>query len=225
VPRRAKDFNSDCVFSSQQDITQDELETLAKLTAEVPSIDEAGRPIDSSDASGTDLTYFASLSLVKDWEYWTASLNYQRSNSETAQFGSSSVADSFWARLTWRPGQLWTLDLSAGLSLYEQASDQVVPIAFQLENVPAPAGVTSVTQLAQVQSLIVSTSDDARDYRTQSVSFTATRRLSRRASAFASVYWSSQEQDLASLDGGTTRRGDALRLSVGLYWNFDPIRF
>jgi hypothetical protein len=225
VPRRARNFNTDCVFSGAQDITQDELETLAKLTAKVPTIDEDGRPLDSSDASGTDLTYFASLALVKDWEYWTGSLNYQRSNSDSAQFGSSSVADSFWARLTWRPDQLWTLNLSAGLSLYEQASDQVVPIAFQLENVAAPAGVTSVTQLAQVQSLILSNSDDARDYQTQSVSFTATRRLGRRASAFASVYWSSQEQDLASLDGGTTRRGDTLRLSVGLYWNFDPIRF
>jgi hypothetical protein len=203
-------------------LSQEDAQTLSELTVEVPTADAQGRPIDESDSTGNDLTYFARLALIKDWESWSGNLVYERSNSDTAEFGSSSVADTFSASLTWSPRRLWTFTISGAISLQEQASDQVVPFAFDLVNVPAPPGVTSVGELAEVQRVVASTEGDAEEYQTQSVSFTVNRQLTPHSFAFASVYWYRQEQDGVLNDGS---RWNNLVLWVGLDWKFDPIRF
>ena len=235
VPRRARRFVDDCAlpivtnptppppFDFPTEITPDEFFTLAGNVAEVPTVDANGNLVDPSDFGGTDLTYFARLALHKTWETWNGSLIYQRSNSESARFGSSSVADTLSVSLGWSPRPLWSFRIGASASLQEQVADQTVPIGFQLENVPAPAGVTSVPTVAQVQALIVSEDGSELKYRTQSASFTATRRLTRQSSAFATVYWNRQEQD--GLLGAEAVEWNNLVLWVGLDWQFDPIRF
>jgi hypothetical protein len=89
----------------------------------------------------------------------------------------------------------------------------------------APLGVTSVDQLAQVQRLVASTSGNSLEYQTYSVSLSVNRQLGRHSSAYASLYWYSQDQDVDTVALVTTRSNDNYRLSVGLRWNFDPIRF
>lgn len=215
------DFTLQPDLTYASEITDEEFRLLAQSIAEVPTIAANGNLVDPSDLGGTDLTYFARLALFKDWENWSGTLNYVRSNSESARFGSSSVADTLSASLSWRPRPLWTLRVGASASLQEQVVDQTVPIGFQLANVAAPPGVTSVPTLAQVQAIIVADDDSDLQYRTQSASFTVTRRLTRQSSAFASVYWNQQEQEAL----GETVRWNNLVLWVGLDWQFDPIRF
>jgi hypothetical protein len=207
------------------EVTQDELVAIGKLTAPLQLFDERGRPIDSGATGGNDLTYFANLALIKEWEHWTGSLTYQRSNSDSASFGSSSVADSVFGRLSWTPDQVWTLSFAAGVTKQEQVGEQAVPVYFELVNVPAPAGVTSVDQLAQVQRLVASISSNALEYTTYSASFSANRRLGRRTSAFFSLYWYSQDQKIDTVSLETSRNSHSFRVSVGLRWNFEPIRF
>ena len=233
VAGRARRFIDDCDLAVPNptpppanlfptEITPAEFSILSGNVVEVPTLDTGGNPVDSNDFGGTDLTYFARLALHKSWETWNGSLIYVRSNSESARFVSSSVADTLSASLAWNPRPLWTFRIGASASLQEQVVDQTVPVAFQLVNVPAPAGVTSVPTVAQVQALIVADDGSQLKYRTQSASFTASRRLTRQSSVFASVYWNQQEQDGVL---GDSIRWNNLVVWVGLDWRFDPIRF
>jgi hypothetical protein len=225
VPRRAASFSTDCVVPTAGDfpteITPAEFQTLVRRPEiEVPTLDEQGNLFE--DSTATDLTYFARLVLMKDWEYWKGSLGYQRSNSESSRLGSSSVGDTIFAHLTWLPGPFWTVDFGASVGLQQQASDQGFPVAFQLENAPAPTGVTSVPQVAQITGVILSDSDV--EYWTQSLSLRVNRRLTRRSSAFVSANWYAQRQEVGSPIDQTTR-WENLTLSIGFVWSLEPIRF
>jgi hypothetical protein len=226
VPRRAGLRNAKGCAQNGAPFSQEDARLVASLASVPITIDEQGREVDSGAVAGTDLTYFAYLALNKDWEYWKGSLSYSRSNSESANFGSSSVSDSFYATLSWKPDLRWTVSLTGGLSLQEQVGEQAVPVAFDLENVDASSvGVTSVPQLALVRNLVVSTGGNTLEYRTESVSLAANRNIGRRTSVFASVYWYTQEQIVESVTNDFTRNVDALRMSIGVRWNFDPVRF
>ena len=225
VPGRAsvRQFEG-CGASSDRVLTDEELAVIEPILSEVPTVDEQGLDLDVTDSESNDLTYFARLGLFKTGENWNGSLVYHRSNSDSAQFGSSSVADTLEGTISWSPFRHWTFNLSAGVSLQEQTSDQLVPIAFQLVNVPAPPGVTSVAEIAQVQSLVASTRDNSEEYLTQSISLGALRQLTQHSSVFASVYWYSSRQDV-EVSGFEDQRWDNLTLWVGLDWAFDTIRF
>ena len=220
-----------------------DIAAIQDIRAVVPTVDANNVLIDSADTGGTDLTYFAHISLIKDWERWNGRVAYDRSNSENARFGSSSVADTLSGTLTWRPRQLWTFGLTAAVSLQEQEGEQVVPSGFVLANAPAP-GVTllgppppgsipgrpcggagePVCQIGQVQRIIASVEDGSEEYLTQSVSFNATRQLTLRSSVFASVYWYRAEQN-SSGSIGQDEEWRNLVVWIGLDWKFEPIRF
>ncbi len=206
-------------------LTDDEAEILSKLTKKVPTIDAQGRALELSGSGETDLTYFAHVALIKDWGNWNATFAYQRSNSDTASFGSSAVADSLEASLHWKPRPFWTLYLSAAVSLQEQTTEGVVPQQFVVLNAPAPPGVTIPGgQLAEVQSIIAEGTRNAEKAWLQSASFAVTRQLTRHSAIFASVYWYSQRSELDTEDDRTTRWNN-LTFYVGFDWKFDPIRF
>lgn len=212
----------------------------AKLTAfdEPFAFDSNGllEPVDDSDIGATELTYFASIALTKDWERWHATLSYKRASDESGNFGSSSVSDTIEANLRWEPAQLWTVSMMAAYSLIDQASDFVRPSLLVVESEPVPAGVTTVANIATVQRLIVDPDDNDVSYNNVSVSLTATRRLTERSSAFAALYWYQQNQEnaldetLSFLPGGSTRDSDTARwntltLWLGVDWHFDAIKF
>lgn len=231
---------SNCGPSPTFILDRSDLDAIQALTAVIPTVDENNVQVDSSDTSTSDLTYFAHLALVKDWESWNGRIAYDRSNSENARFGSSSVADTLSGSLSWRPSRHWTLGLLAAVSLQEQVGDQVVPKGWVLANGPAP-GVTlpdtqpglplepcggdgqPVCQIGQVRSLIASVESGSEEYLTQSISFTATRQLTSRSSAFASVYWYGAKQD--SDVAGQDERWRNLVFWIGVDWKLDPIRF
>ncbi|MGH7288192.1 MAG: hypothetical protein ACREI8_09280, partial [Myxococcota bacterium] len=186
---------------------------------------------DSADLGGATLTYFASLALLKDWETWHARAAYVRSNSDAGSFGVSSVQDSFELGLSWEPAHLWRLALTGSYAIQDQANDVVVPTGVILVNEPAPAGVTSVQNIATVQKVLAEVSNNAVSYSVASINFTATRQLTRHASAFFSLYWYDQEQklevddDSLLTDDEQVTRWNSLTLWVGLNWQFDTIRF
>jgi hypothetical protein len=204
-------------------LSEAELAAIRASTAVLPMINENGRPVDSGDLEENNLNFFARLALTKEWETWDGTLGYQRSNSENARLGSSSVADTIWGSLNWRPDPFWTVVLSASASLQQQATDQAIPIGLEVANVPAPEGV-DLPELAQIQRIIVSTDGNDVEYRTQAAMLRATRRLTRRSSAFASVRWYQQEQEVSAAVDETTRWED-FTFSIGLEWQFDPMRF
>jgi hypothetical protein len=189
------------------------------MFSRVPTVNQNGNRISAS--GGTDLNYFARLALVRDWEDWNARLVYRRSNSERARFGSSTIADTFTASLSFQASKFWRFNLVGNVSVQEQSVDQSIPLAFQLVNVAPPPGVTSVDEVAQVESVIASSQDNDTTYTTQVVTFRATRVLGPRSSAFASVSWNEQKQEF----GGLERRWKNLTFWVGFQWNFEPIRF
>ncbi len=235
---------SNCGPSPTFILDRSDLDVIRGVTAVIPTVDENNALIDPSDTSTSDLTYFAHLALVKDWESWNGRIAYDRSNSENARFGSSSVADTLSGSLSWRPSRLWTLGLTAAVSLQEQVGDQVVPKGWVLANAPAP-GVTfpdtpppslpgeplkpcggagqPVCQVGQVRSLIASVESGSEEYLSQSISFTATRQLTSRSSVFASAYWYGAKQD--SDVAGQDERWRNLVFWIGVDWKLDPIRF
>jgi hypothetical protein len=231
---------SDCGPSPTFILDRNDIDAIRGVTAVIPTVDENNALIDPSDTSTSDLTYFAHLALVKDWESWNGRIAYDRSNSENARFGSSSVADTLSGSLSWRPSRQWTLGLSAAVSLQEQVGDQVVPKGWVLANAPLP-GVTlpdttpglplepcggagqPVCQVGQVRNLIASVESGSEEYLSQSISFTATRQLTSRSSAFASVYWYGAKQD--SDVSGQDERWRHLVFWIGVDWKLDPIRF
>jgi hypothetical protein len=191
--------------------------------AQVPGVDRTGEPVPRASVED-DLTYFASLSLVKDWEHARATLGYTRSNSDSARFGSSTVADTLYTLLTWQPADRWTLALAGVLSSQEQTATQTVPVAFRVENVAAPPGVTSVSELAAGTGLLLSNQDLDPSFLTQSVRLRATRRLGEHATAFVSFYWLAQQQEVSQPVDVTTKWENFV-VSVGFSWAFEPYRF
>jgi hypothetical protein len=193
-------------------------------------------PFDESSTGGTDLTYFARVALIKDWELWHLELAYDRSNDDSGSFGVSSVQDSFEASLRWRPAELWTIDLTGAYNLYDQANSTAVPTGVVVvENGPVPAGVDSMSQIATVQRLVVKSESNAVSYTSESVSLTVSRRLTYQSSVFGAIYWYRQDQNLdipnsvqfnfTGANGNDVNTTDTLTFWIGLDWQFDTLKF
>jgi hypothetical protein len=212
----------------------------AKLTGfDSPyELDENGNlaAVDDSDFGEIDVTYFARLALLKDWERWHAELVYERSSDDSGTFGTSSVADTLELSVRWNPLRFWTISATGAYSLIDQASDVAVPSLLIVENEAVPAGVDSVSEIATVQRMVVDVDDDALSYDNYSVSVTATRQLSEHSSVFASVYWYRQRQTIdldqpiafvpgEDPDDESVSRWDNLTLWVGFDWQFDTFKF
>jgi hypothetical protein len=192
--------------------------------------------VDDSDFGEIEVTYFARAALIKDWEKWHGEVSYQRSSDDSGSFGTSSVRDSLELLLRWEPARHWTVTLTGGYSLLDQASDVAVPSLLILENEPVPSGVDSISQIATVQRLVVDVDDNALSYTTASASLAANRKLSERSSVFAALYWYQQEQtvdldDSLSFVPGVTgddednTRWNNLTLWVGFDYQFDTYKF
>jgi hypothetical protein len=226
-----------CGISSSMIITEDEFALLQNLTRQVPSVDGLGAPFSGSDLDTDEITYFAYLALVKDFETWSIDLSYQRSADESGNFGTSNVVDTVASSLRWKPRPLWTVNFSVAASQLEQASEQLVPTALVVRNADAPAGVTSVSQLAEVQSIVARADDDALDWQTLSTSLSVTRELTQRASASLALYYyrqrATREIDDApqpvipgkQRDDELIQRWNSLTLGLSLNWRFETLRF
>jgi hypothetical protein len=192
--------------------------------------------VDDSDFDELDVTYFARVALIKDWERWHAEVSYERSSDDSGTIGASSVEDSVELSLRWEPARLWTVTATGGYSLLDQASDAAIPSLLIVENGPVPAGVDSVSEIATVQRLVVDVDDNALSYTSAYASLAASRKLSERSSVFAALYWYEQEQNvdvdesISFIPGVTGDETDVshwenLTFWVGFDWHFDTIKF
>jgi hypothetical protein len=174
--------------------------------------------VDDSGFGALEVTYFARLALIKDWERWHAEVSYERSSDDSGTLGTSSVQDALQLVLRWEPARLWSVALTGGYSLLDQASDVAIPSLLILENEP------------------VEVEDNALSYTTGSVSLSASRQLSERSSLFAALYWYQQRQkveldDSISFVPGVTgddesiSRWNNLTLWVGFDYHFDTLKF
>jgi len=248
---------ADCGLNSNRALSRGELELLgyprgaplvpggrtnqiAKLTefGDPYELDSNGLlvPLEEGDFGDPDVTYFARAALYKDWERWHTELSYERANSDSGDYGASSVQDSFTTSLRWEPAQHWRVTLSGVYSLVDQANDVVIPKAQIVENEAAPPGVDSVSDLATVQRLVAEVDDNAVSYTSMGVSLSASRRLTQYSSIFGSVYWYQQRQEVdlddslsflpgASSDSSRTNRWNTLTFWVGVDWQFETIQF
>ena len=192
--------------------------------------------VDDSDFGAIEVTYFARAALIKDWERWHGEVSYQRSSDDSGSFGASSVRDTVELSLRWEPARHWSVTLTGGYSLLDQASDVAVPSLLIIENEPVPAGVDSIAQIATVQRLVVDVDDNALTYTTASASLAANRKLSEHSSVFAALYWYQQQQKIdlddsisfvpgVSADDESTQTWNNLTFWVGFDWQFDTYRF
>jgi len=192
--------------------------------------------VDDSGFGGLEITYFARLALIKDWERWHGQISYSRSSDDSGSFGSSSVRDSVDVSLRWEPAPLWTVTLTGEYSLIDQASDFAIPSLVIVENEPTPTGVDTVSEIATVQRLVVEVDDNALTYNNYSATLTANRKLSEHSSVFAALYWYQQQQEFqldrslsfvpgVSADDVSTTRWSNLTLWVGFEYQFDTLKF
>jgi hypothetical protein len=229
-PRVARLGFQGCGVSSDRILTDEEVALVSGVTEFQPSeLDATGSivPLDTGDVGDPELTYFARMALVKEWEVWRAELSYERSADESGSFGGGSVRDALALGLRWQPAALWTFHLNTGVQLLEQAAEAAIPSLFIVQNQPVPAGVTSVPTIAVVQGVIVSVDDSALSYNYVYATLSASRKLTKRASAFASLNWYHQEQDLdpSGPVGKNTTKWNNVTLWVGVDWQFDTIKF
>ena len=183
-------------------------------TAPVPFLGDTG--IQDS------LTYFARVSLDKEWRLWRGSMTYSRSASSGSGLGVSTLVDSFLTQLTWTPTALWTFNLSGILTMQTAISEtreQLVAVraenrTFFVFGVPTPVSVAIPIEVTSGDKI-----DNPIDIKTYRIELRADRRITRNLTANGSASWYQQTSSGQLQDNTRTE----YRLMVGLTWNFDAI--
>jgi hypothetical protein len=171
--------------------------------------------VPSADDSTT--TYFADVSLTKNWERWSGTLSYSRSENQSTVI--AAVSDIVSGSLRWQIASRWSAGVSASFERREQAAENFV-LATAVTNQPSP--LPAFPSAAEAQSVLV-----VRVPRDVGVDFVrldlrAAHQLTRRCQVEATIRWREQSQtgDVALLE--TTTR---FIFGIGLRYAFDPIRF
>jgi hypothetical protein len=77
---------------------------------------------DDPEGTGADVTYFASVSLTKQWKYVRGDIGYVRDTSTAGEFGGSTVRDLIRAQLHWQVTKRFTADFEVSYQRYEAAA-------------------------------------------------------------------------------------------------------
>jgi hypothetical protein len=135
----------------------------------------------------TDLTYFATASLVKQWTNYSVTFRYLRDVSTSSNV-SGVIRDVVSVVGIWDPTEQWRLQLSAFYEIREQTSTNRFPVVI-LEGVTA-GGIPNVGRAAGYRLVQV-------DGKTRSdrifVSFYAQYDVSRSTMLFANVFFSNEQ--------------------------------
>lgn len=172
-------------------------------------------------ANDTNTTYFAELSLVKEWEKWQADLTYTRSISQATSV--AAVSDLVYASLRWEPAPRWSATLSAGYERQEQATDNVVLVTTVTnENLPPPNPPTLPNCCANSQETRAEILDNSSRIENYTASLFVSYQLTRRSTLFATAWWGEQKQT-----GDISFLGDVqtFTATIGVNYTFDPFLF
>lgn len=179
--------------------------------------------IGGTPSSDSDVTYFAAISLTKEWRSVSGTLSYERDASTSAQL-SGVVSDTVSTHVTWHPPALrW------GVSLYAVLERRELPNGgFTIQEIVEPATVAGVSDVAEAVGFsYVKTSSSANvdDYLAGlyvTYDLLAGRAASgHQAQLYLNVAWQRQE-----LDGEAARstRWDRLRVVAGVIYTLPRIR-
>jgi len=197
-------------------------------SAEVPVL-----PVNEGDEEAEDnLTFFADVSLVKQWESWDARLSFRRSESSSSGQGGSTILNSFTAQANWEPSRRWTVNFTGRYNTRQSSTDTlqtVVGLApgefcqlptgiVFLDPGNCPVGVPSLPASRSV-NLRRLESDDTFDSETLIGKVRILRELGRRTRAFLTLTYTKQDRE----DINSSRSFDNFRAMIGVRWWLDPL--
>lgn len=182
---------------------------------------------DLPSRSESRVSVFANMSLSKYWDDWRLSLGYRRRQSQSGQFGSSTISDVVTAGLRWTPTPRWSLRVTGQWNRQTQATDQALPVLavgrvgdfFGPDNDLGSGGEDLPTDAAVVTGLTSTTFESDAENIVMAGRFGSRYRLTRRLSVFTNAFYSQQESDFAGEDR------EIYRFAVGFAYEFDPMRF
>ena len=224
-------FAAGCQFAVAENLDTGQTGVLRLASGSVPIVRASF--LDGGAEAEDALTLFGSLSLIKQWERSSARLSVQRRTSAASGNGVSTDLTSATASYSWQPERRWQLTALAGWSLQTSASD--VPLT-EIVVEPGTLFVDATGRLVDDPALATfradgaaisaglreaGSTDSALESTTYQVQFLASRQISRRLTARGRVSLFRFE---SSGDLQSDRTTDALRLEVGLRWEFDPLR-
>ena len=148
----------------------------------------------------TDLTYFATASLVKQWTNYSLTLRYLRDVSTSSDV-SGVIRDVASVVGIWDVSEQWRLQLSAFYEIREQTSTSRFPVVI-LEGVTA-GGIPNVGRAAGYR--LIQFDGETRSDRIF-VSFYAQYDVSRSTMLFANVFFSNEQFEVNDQDARETNR-------------------
>jgi hypothetical protein len=187
------------------------------------------RAEDLIDPAGAATTLFANFGIVRNGERSQFSLAYSRSAGDNLGGRTSTVADVLSSAFSWQPDADWRLEVRAAYSKRQQATSASVLSGFPLvANAGSVSGIPDDVAIVAVgpdgsARVLTEEVDDAFDVDSWSLFARATRRLTRRLSAFVSLRYADQRNN--GLEGGVVQDLDNFEIGLGVSYSFDRIRF
>jgi hypothetical protein len=174
---------------------------------------------DGVSDSGSTLTYFAALSLTKQWSTVTATARYIRDASQSVS-ASGNVRDVVLGSLNWRPTGRWRLMFVASYERREQALESIAYASALSPTLISVTGGGTETIGRAIELRAVPVEQDASTDRIV-LSLNVNYQWNRQLAFFANAYWIDQKQrgDIFANEGATR-----FNIVVGLRYYLEPIR-
>jgi hypothetical protein len=195
---------------------------------------------DEIDQEGSSITYFADVSLTKEWETVTGTLSYGRSAGTSSGIGASTTTDSVRGTAIWRPTRNWTVQTIAlfdrqesigrttvtGIQVLDAATAFVTLPSTQVDaDLLLQAFLTQPNLATAARSIGVVRTDIKSKLVTNRflVSLYADRKLGRNLSIFGRTSYTYQKNTRSGFFDSVTDY-HSYRFELGVRYEFDPIQ-
>jgi hypothetical protein len=173
-----------------------------------------------------DTTYFANVSVFKEWQRWLLELTYRREADNSTGTGVTTVGDVFSLRTRWDPTRRLRISFRTTLTLREQEIEglryfrtlQSLVVPNEIFGPIVPIDVESGIAEAQAFRAVKFKRTD--EFNTLRFTLDGRYRLTRRFSLIGSAFWVKNETKREDFDDFDT---EALTLWLGVQYEFDPI--
>lgn len=180
--------------------------SLVPIVGAFPSIDD------------TRTTYFADITLSKEWLRWTGSLSYSRSEDQNSNIGA--VSDIIYGRLRWQPSTYFS---STFLASYERRTQATETRAFEVVVANAAAPIPGFAEAAASQFVRPVTLDNDSRIDVIYLSWQVSYRFTERTEVYSMVSY----RDEAPGGEASFLAEDITRFyaTIGIRYSFEPIQF
>lgn len=182
------------------------------------------------EIGGTEVTYFAQMSLTKRWRRADAALSYRRSAGTSSSLSTSTVVDTLELRSSWRPTERWSFFGTLSYNLQGQSSKQPrnFVVLARLDDMPDPMTIDSTLLLGGVPGnaakqvgIAALEVDNAIDVRVFNFYVRAERRMTKRSTLYAAFVYIDQTSNSDLLGSGIDFQG--FRVQLGYRYAWEPI--